>query len=86
MLDELRELNEKRSDLLWLMKVRAADYFEKSDLEKELKSKDAARISRISLKYYTINDVQLTQLLCAVTFRIDCITSQISLEELSGLI
>ena len=86
MLEELKKLNERRSDILWLMKVRSVEYFEKCELERNMNRTDPCRMSKISFQYYTINDEQLSELLSVVTFRIDLLTSQISLEELSGLL
>lgn len=86
MLEELKSLNEKRSDLLWLIKVRSVDYLEKYEFESRLNRESQYRLKRISFKYYSLNDEELNKLFCVVSFRIDQLTSKISLNELSGIL
>ena len=83
MLEEIKELNQMRTDIMWLIELRSVDFPEKIVMEK---AQIPGSLKRIAIKYYSLSDGELLDSLAFIGCKMDRMTASISLTDLSGII
>lgn len=86
MLETLKELNQRRTEILWVIQIRSLSILEKMDAERSATEQFSMNLRKVAFSYYALSDQQLQDVLASLTFEIDQITDEVSLNDIASLL